>query len=351
MYWSKLVSSISPYIPGEQPTQKLIKLNTNENPYPPSPATLSAIEGALNDALRLYPDPECRDLRSAIAAVHGLNADQVFAGNGSDEVLAFCFLAFCDPDRAVRFADITYSFYPVYASLFGIPTQLIPLNEDFTLPTQAFCSGSGPVIIANPNAPTSLSLSLAQIEEILLANKSDVVIIDEAYAAFSGTSAASLIDRYENLLIVRTFSKSHSLAGLRIGYALGHPHLIEALSRVKNSFNSYPLDRVALAAAKAAILDQEYYQNTTEKIIATREQAILRLRQMGFHVFDSRTNFIFASHPQYDAADLMQQLRQRGILVRHFTAPRIANYLRITIGLDEEMDALYEALTQILAGA
>jgi histidinol-phosphate aminotransferase len=338
-----------PYVPGEQPKDRIfIKLNTNENPYPPSEKALMAIQAAADERLRLYPAPGCEDLRQAIAQHHGLLPDQVFPGNGSDEVLAFCFQAFFDPDRTVLFPDITYSFYPVYANFFDLAYHEIPLRDNFDLPVTPFCGRNGGVVIANPNAPTGKSVGLENIRTILDANPEAVVLVDEAYVDFGGISAISLISEYDNLVVVRTLSKSHSLAGLRVGYALGNPNLIAALCCVRDSINSYTLDRVAQAGAAAAIRDESYFLETVEKVIHTRDRCSEELKRMGFIVPESSANFIFISHPALPATKLMDGLRKKGILVRHFDRPRISNYLRVSIGTDQEMDALCAALEKLL---
>lgn len=346
---SPLAAGLSPYIPGEQPKgrEKIIKLNTNENPYPPSPRVSSAINAALDD-LRAYPDPASVNLRTAIAESEGLCADQVFVGNGSDEVLALCFPAFFVGQNApVRFADVTYSFYQVYAQLFNVPVEKVPLTENYCMDLEAFCRGeAGGILIPNPNAPTGIALSLPEIERILQANPHCLVLIDEAYVAFGAQSAVSLIDRYENLLVVRTFSKSHALAGLRCGYALGQAPLIHALTCVKDSFNSYPLDRLAQAGAQAAIEDAAYTIAKCEQIQKTRDWFSRALADRGFTVLPSQTNFVFASPADGDGKSCFAYLRQKNILVRHFDSPRTTAFLRITIGTDEQMQALIDALDE-----
>jgi histidinol-phosphate aminotransferase len=349
-YWSTLAASIKPYVPGEQPKdKKYIKLNTNENPYPPSPKVTEAIRAAADESLRLYPDPACCSLRQTIARYFDLSDQQVFVGNGSDELLAFCFPAFFNPGGSpILFADITYSFYPVYCRLFGIPCETLPLDEDFRMPVEQFCKPNGGVLIANPNAPTGRFLELSSIESILQRNPDSIVIVDEAYVDFGGASAVGLIKDYENLLVVQTLSKSRSLAGLRVGFALGHKDLIEALVRVKDSINSYTLDRLALAGAQAAIEDGAYFSDTTAKIIKTREATAKRLEALGFKVIPSTANFIFISHPANTAETIFAKLRERGVLVRYFKLPRIDNWLRVSIGSDGEMSALLQALEEIL---
>lgn len=348
-HWSRRIRDMVPYVPGEQPRDRqFIKLNTNENPYPPSPKALEALRAAAGDSLRLYPDPECTELRAAIAAAHGLSPEQVFPGNGSDEVLAFCFQAFFDPDRPVRFADITYTFYAVYASYFGLTPELVPLAEDFTLPVADFLApGCGGVVLANPNAPTGLAVELADIRRILEAHRDQVVLVDEAYIDFGGASADALVPEYDNLVVVRTLSKGHALAGLRVGYALAQPDLIAALKCVRDSINSYTVDRAAQAAAAASLRDAAYFQERTAQVVRTRQRTALALRDMGFAVTDSQANFLFVRHPQVPAKTLLDGLRERGILVRWFDRPRIRDYLRITVGTDGEMDALTAALKEL----
>ena len=348
-HWSRRIRDMIPYVPGEQPRDRqFIKLNTNENPYPPSPKALEALRAAAGDSLRLYPDPECTELRAAIAAAHGLSPEQVFPGNGSDEVLAFCFQAFFDPDRPVHFADITYTFYAVYASYFGLTPELVPLAEDFTLPVADFLApGCGGGVLANPNAPTGLAVELADIRRILEAHRDQVVLVDEAYIDFGGASADVLVPEYDNLVVVRTLSKGHALAGLRVGYALAQPDLIAALRCVRDSINSYTVDRAAQAAAAASLRDAAYFQERTAQVVRTRQRTALALRDMGFAVTDSQANFLFVRHPQVPAKTLLDGLRERGILVRWFDRPRIRDYLRITVGTDGEMDALTAALKEL----
>ncbi|OUN23906.1 histidinol-phosphate transaminase [Flavonifractor sp. An82] len=350
-YWSARARALTPYVPGEQPrNRKFIKLNTNENPYPPSPMALAAIREAACDTLRLYPDPECTSLREVLGATYGLKPSQVFVGNGSDEVLAFCFQAFFDPDRPILFPDITYSFYPVYADLYGLTYRQVPLDENFAVPLEPFMEENGGIVIANPNAPTGRELSLCGIRSILEANPDVAVVVDEAYVDFGARSAVELIDRYPNLVVVQTMSKSRSLAGLRVGFAMGNEDLIAALNCVKNSFNSYTLDRLALAGAEGALRDRDYLRATSMKIQNTRECAAAHLKKLGFTVTDSAANFLFVSHPDVPAKELLDGLRQRGILVRWWDKPRISNYLRITVGTDEEMQALCAAMAELVEG-
>ncbi|MCX8070111.1 MAG: histidinol-phosphate transaminase [Thermodesulfovibrionales bacterium] len=348
-FWSQTSHTITPYVPGEQPQdRKYIKLNTNENPYPPSPLVLKAINENTDDTLRLYPDPECSLLREAIALYYGVNKEEVFVGNGSDEILAFSFMAFFMPDRPLIYPDITYTFYDVYASLFRIQHTIIPLQEDFTIDIKPYCTDGAGIILANPNAPTGISLSIDEIEIIAKKNKNNLVIIDEAYVDFGGTTSIPLIKKYDNLLVIQTFSKSRSLAGLRVGFAIGQRDLIQGLMRVKNSFNSYPLDRLAIVGAIASIKDDSYFQQTRQKIINTREQVYGKLTELGFKVLTSKANFIFMTHKTIYAEEILNKLRQRGILVRHFNRPRIDNYLRVTIGKDDEMDTLIDVLKEIV---
>jgi histidinol-phosphate aminotransferase len=349
-YWSPLVHRLSPYVPGEQPRMpNLVKLNTNENPYGPSPRALAAISAAVNDGLRLYPDPTGMQLRQAVADYYGLTPAQVFVGNGSDEVLAHVFLGLFQHPAPLLFPDITYSFYPVYCGLYGIDYQTVPLSDEFELRVADYLQRNAGIIFANPNAPTGRLLPLAEIEWLLQRNTESVVVVDEAYVDFGGASAVALVDRYPNLLVVQTLSKSRSLAGLRVGFALGQPELIQALERVKDSFNSYPLDRLALVGAVAAMEDREHFERTRRAVMDSRAALCRELEQLGFHMPPSAANFIFASHPQRDAAELAAALRARGIIVRHFRLPRIDQHLRITIGTPEQNAALLAALGEILA--
>ena len=349
--WSAVTQRLEPYVPGEQPQDRqFIKLNTNENPYPPSPRALEAIHAAAGDGLRLYPDPEALKLRRAIAQRHGLGIEEVFAGNGSDEVLALAFQAFFDPSRTLLFPDITYSFYPVFCGLFGIPYREVPLDEGLCIRVEDYLQPSGGVIFPNPNAPTAQALAVQDILRILEADPDRVVVVDEAYVMFGAESMVPYIRDYPNLLVITTLSKSHALAGLRGGYAMGQAHLIEGLTRVKDSFNSYPLDRLALAGAQAAIEDEAYTKEQTLKVMATRERFADAIGAMGFKVLPSRANFVFAAPPDgVSGQEMFAALRERGILVRRFTKARIDNYLRITIGTEEEMEKVLRAITEILA--
>ncbi|MDI3490179.1 MAG: histidinol-phosphate aminotransferase [Thauera sp.] len=352
-FWSAVVHGLTPYVPGEQPKlDNLVKLNTNEHPYGPSPKALEAIRAATGDSLRLYPDPNADALKAALAQRHGLQPQQIFVGNGSDEVLAHAFMALLKQDRPLRFPDISYSFYPVYCGLYDIPHRTIPLAEDFSIRVEDYLPQDGEqpgaIIFPNPNAPTGRLLPLEAVERIVAGNPDAVVLVDEAYVDFGGESAIGLIDKCPNLLVVHTFSKSRSLAGLRVGFAAGHADLIEALERVKNSFNSYPLDRLAIAGAVASVEDEAFFQASCRKVIATREKLIADMRALGFEVLPSAANFIFARHPQRDGAELTAELRKRAIIVRHFKAARIDQFMRITIGTDEQCGILVEALTDIL---
>ncbi|MDC5009001.1 histidinol-phosphate transaminase [Acinetobacter baumannii] len=349
-FWSPEVRELEPYVPGEQPKiQNLLKLNTNENPYPPSPKVVEAVQAVLHaqaDALRLYPDPDATALKQAIAKQQNINVSQVFVGNGSDEVLAHIFKAFFLQDEPILYPDITYSFYPVYSQFFGTKTKEIPLNENFEIDVRDYTQPNGGVIITNPNAPTSIALSLAEIEQVLQANPDRVVVIDEAYVDFGAESAVSLINRYENLVVCQTTSKSRSLAGLRVGFAIAQSHLIAALEAVKNSFNSYPIDRFAIAAAVASFEDQAYFEEQCQKVITSREKLVRDLTELGFNVLPSKANFIFATHSQHDAGQLAQKLREQGIIVRYFNKPRINQFLRITVGTDEQNARLVQTLKQ-----
>lgn len=350
-YWSAVVHGLSPYVPGEQPKlDKLVKLNTNENPYGPSPRVLEALRAEIGDTLRLYPDPASDRLREAIATVHGVKPDQVFVGNGSDEVLAHAFLALLKHDKPILFPDITYSFYPVYSKLYDIAYREVPLTNSFEIRVDDYLIENGGIIFPNPNAPTARLLALFEIERLLKANTDSVVIIDEAYIDFGGESAVSLVDRYPQLLVVHTLSKSYSLAGLRVGYAIGQRELIEGLVRVKDSFNSYPLDRFAQAGAVAAMQDRDYFSQTRKRVIETRTNLTRELEALGFDVLPSVANFVFSRHPEHDGAELTSKLRERSIVVRHFKRPqRIAQFLRITVGTDSQCAALVDALKEILA--
>jgi histidinol-phosphate aminotransferase len=348
-YWSKLVGSLTPYVPGEQPRlNRLVKLNTNESPYPPAPGVLAAIAAVSDDQLRRYPDPDSRELRDAFAARHSLTREQVFIGNGSDEVLAHVFQGLLKHERPLYFPDITYSFYPVWCDLYGIDHCRVPLADDFSVDISGYPASNGGIIIPNPNAPTGILMELESVAALLESSPDSVVVMDEAYIDFGGQSAVQLIDQYDNLLVVQTLSKSRALAGLRVGVAMGHPDLIEALVRVKDSFNSYPLDIVAQKAALASVKDEQWFRDCCDKVIASRERLCASLRGLGFEIPPSAANFIFARHRERPAAELFAALRERGIIVRYFDKPRISEYLRISIGTDEECDALVQALGQLL---
>ena len=349
-YWSKVVHSLTPYVPGEQPKlPNLVKLNTNESPYGPSKRVLDALRAEVGDTLRLYPDPGSDKLRAAIAKRHGLTAEQVFVGNGSDEVLAHVFLALLKHDAPILFPDITYSFYPVYCALYGIQYEPVPLNESFAIDVADYLRPNGGIIFPNPNAPTGQLVPLSAIERLLQANTESVVAIDEAYVDFGGVSCVPLIQKYPQLLVTHTLSKSRALAGLRVGYATGHPDLIEGLNRVKDSFNSYPLDRFAQAGATAAMEDEAYFAAMCQKVIASKQTLVAEMQALGFDVLPSAANFIFARYPGRDGADIAARLRERSIIVRHFrNPPRISPFMRITIGTDEQCAGLVEALREIV---
>lgn len=349
-FWSDIVRELNPYVPGEQPKiSNLVKLNTNENPYGPSPKVIAALKAEAADTLRLYPDPNSDKLKEAIAKNHGLNANQVFVGNGSDEVLAHVFQALLKHSRPLLFPDITYSFYPVYCGLYEIEFETIGLNAQFEINVDDFDRPNGGIIFPNPNAPTGIPLALCEIEKILKFNTESVVVIDEAYVDFGTESAVRLINTYQNLLVTHTFSKGRSLAGLRVGYALGHKDLIEALIRVKDSFNSYPIDRFAEAGAMAAIEDKSYFAATTAKVIATRTALVNDLKALGFEILPSGANFVFAKHLKKEGVDLAAKLREKNVVVRHFKKPqRISDFLRITIGTDAQSKILIDALAEIL---
>lgn len=350
-YWNGAIKNLQSYVPGEQPKDKrYIKLNTNENPYPPSPRVIEAVRNAANEDLRLYPDPNGDELRKVIASYYGLNTEQVFVGNGSDEILGFTFGAFFDNDNPILFPDITYSFYSVYSNLFHLNYKTIPVDESFAICEEQYLIENGGIIIPNPNAPTSRYLSHQQILKMVDYNYSNcgkVVVIDEAYIDFGGESIVKYIGEFPNLLVIQTLSKARSLAGLRIGFALGAEEIIQGLNRIKNSFNSYTLDRVALAAARDAFLDKPYFEEMTKRVIDTREWVVSKLRATGCTVMDSRANFIFMSHPEVAAGELFGKLKERGILVRYFNMPRIDNFLRVSIGTDEQMKQFCEVVEEI----
>jgi histidinol-phosphate aminotransferase len=349
-YWSPIVSTLKPYVAGEQPRiANLIKLNTNENPYGPSPRALEAIREAADDRLRLYPDPTALELRKAIAARYGVEADTVFVGNGSDEVLAHAFMGLLNHEKPLLYPDITYSFYPVYSLLYGVNSRQIPLDDDFQIDLADYDIDCGAIILPNPNAPTGIGMPLAQIEALVASHPDQVVVIDEAYIDFGGETAVPLTRKYPNLLVIHTYSKSRSLAGMRVGYAIGQRPLIDALERVKDSFNSYPLDQLAQVAAKAAIGDVEWFEASRSKVISSRERTTRELESRGFNILPSQANFIFAKLPHFPGAALAKELRDRAVLVRHFAKPRIDDYLRISIGTDAECDKLIAAIDDILS--
>ncbi|MBQ8825239.1 MAG: histidinol-phosphate transaminase [Ruminococcus sp.] len=336
---------VDPYVPGEQPNlPNMIKLNTNENPYPPSPKVKEVWKQFSQNDLRLYPDPTSHKLNKAIADYYGLDESQVFTGVGSDDVLAMCFMTFFNSEKPILFPDITYSFYPVWAKLFDVKYEAIKLNENFCIEKEDYFKENGGIIFPNPNAPTGVELPLSEIEEILKHNPDSIVIADEAYIDFGGQSALSLLEKYDNLIIVQTFSKSRSMAGMRIGFAIGSPVLIKALHDVKYSFNSYTLNRMTIEIGAAAMADKAYFEETVQKIIETREWSKKEFKKLGFNFFDSKSNFIFVTHPNYNAKDLFLALRENNIFVRYFNADRINNYLRITIGTKKEMETLFDFL-------
>ncbi len=349
-FWSAAVHSLEPYVPGEQPKQsKLIKLNTNENPYGPSAKVLAAIREETNDSLRLYPDPNADELKSTLADYYGIEPAQVFVGNGSDEVLAHVFQGLLKHDEPLLFPDITYSFYPVYCGLYDIHYKTVPLDDEFQIHLADYQQRNGGIIFPNPNAPTGVGLALDAIETLLQKHCDSVVVVDEAYIDFGGESAVSLVPKYPNLLVIQTLSKSRSLAGLRVGFAMGDAGLIDALERVKNSFNSYPLGRLAQKGASAAMKDTAYFEETRQKIIHTRSSLSAELTAIGFKVLPSLANFIFAQHPDFDAQQISLRLRESGIIVRHFNQSRIKQFLRISIGTEHESQQLINALKNIIS--
>ena len=348
--WEKNIRQVTPYTPGEQPKMKsIIKLNTNECPYPPSPFVKKAIEEVDSDKFRLYPDPDAAELVAAIAEYNHVDENQVFVGVGSDDVIGMAFLTFFNSEKPILIADITYSFYDVWAELFKIPYETIPLNESLEINPKDYIKENGGIIFPNPNAPTAIELSMYGVEEIIKNNQESVIIVDEAYIDFGGESALSLLNKYENLLVVQTFSKSRAMAGMRIGYAIGSEKLINAMKAVKFSYNSYTMNQTAIKAGVAAIKDDCYFKEIVGKIIHTRETAKLRLAQLGFKTTDSKANFLFAKHEKMPAEEIFEKLKEKKIFVRYFKKPRIDNYLRITIGTDEEMEGLYRALSEIIS--
>lgn len=347
--WEKNVRKVVPYIPGEQPkAEKMIKLNTNENPYPPSPMAKAALKQMDLDCMRLYPDPTAHVLTDAIAEFYHLKEEQIFVGVGSDDVLAMIFLTFFNSHKPVLFPDITYSFYDVWAEMLRVPYETVPLNEEFQIRKEDYFRENGGVIFPNPNAPTGLELPLFEVEEIVKANRDVIVVVDEAYVDFGAASALPLIEKYDNLLVVQTFSKSRGMAGMRIGYAMGNPLLIKYLNDVKYSFNSYTMDQTTLVMGAASIKDRAYFEETVNKVVETREWTKGELRKLGFSFGDSKANFIFASHENCPAKELFEALRKENIFVRYFEKPRIDNYLRITIGTQQEMETFVAFLKDYL---
>lgn len=347
--WEKNVRRVVPYVPGEQPKfDKMIKLNTNENPYSPTPKVEKLIKDMEIDDMRLYPDPDAMNLVSALAKRYSVKESQVFVGVGSDDVLAMAFMTFFNSEKPIIFPDITYSFYSVWADLYRIPYVKAPLDKDFKLVKEDYYKENGGIIFPNPNAPTAIGVELEFIEDVLEHNKDVVVIVDEAYIDFGGKSALELIDKYDNLLVVQTFSKSRSMAGVRIGFAMGNEALIKALSDVKFSFNSYTMNQASLVLGRAAIEDEEYFAECISKIIATREWSRKRFEELGFYCTDSKANFLFVTHKEKSAKEIFEALRKKAIFVRYFNADRIDNYLRVTIGTDEEMKKFFEELENII---
>lgn len=350
MNWEKNVRKVEPYIPGEQPKrQNMIKLNTNECPYPPAPGVKVALERIQYENFRLYPDANITELSSELAKYYHVNKEQVFVGVGSDDVLAMAFLTFFNSDKPVLFPDITYAFYDVWAELYGIPYKQIPLMDDFTIKSEDYMGENGGIVITNPNAPTGIYKEVAEIEAIIKANPDVVVIVDEAYVDFGGQSCIPLVEKYDNLLVVQTFSKSRSMAGMRIGFAVGQEKIIGYLQDAKFSFNSYTMNQPALAVGVESVRDDKYFKETVGKIINTRERMKVEFKKLGFEMTDSMTNFLFVTHPKVAAADIFNAAREEGIFVRYWNKPRINNFLRITIGTDEEMDTLIDFLKKYLA--
>lgn len=349
-FLSPRFAGLEAYTPGEQPQdQQYVKLNTNESPYPPSPEVLARISAAETGRLNLYPDPTGRVLKEKLAALYGVEPENVFLSNGSDDILNFAFMAFCDGERGAAFPEISYGFYPVYADLYHVSCVQVPLKEDFSVDYRDYCGVGKMVVIANPNAPTGMEISLAEIEEILKSNPENVVLIDEAYVDFGGTSCVALTKKYENLLVVQTFSKSRSLAGARLGFAIADKELIADLEKIKYSTNPYNINRLTLAAGEAAVESDAYYRENAKKIAETREDAAARLREMGFTVLPSVANFIFAKSDVLPGETVYQELKKKGVLVRHFGKEKIKDFVRITIGTPEQMDILLERLAEVLA--
>ncbi|MCK0713346.1 histidinol-phosphate transaminase [Chromohalobacter sarecensis] len=346
-FWSPAVRELTPYVPGEQPRERLIKLNTNENPYPPAPGVEQALRDFPADHLRLYPDPNATALREALAQEYGVATEQVFVGNGSDEVLALAFQAFFRQPKPLLMPAISYSFYPVYCKLYDVAYRSVALDDQWRVPLTAFDTDNGGIVFANPNAPTGHGHPRKAIAALLERNTESVVLVDEAYVDFGGESTIPLVARFPNLLVTGTFSKSRSLAGLRLGFAIGSRELIEGLERVKDSFNSFPVDSITIEAGIAALRDRAYFDACRERVIATREWAKHQLETLGFEVLPSQTNFLFVRHDAYQASMLFDALRERGILVRHFNKEALSDFLRISIGTDDEMTSLVEALEAV----
>lgn len=348
--WEKNLRKIEPYVPGEQPKNKnIIKLNANENPYPPSPNAIHALKNFDVEHLRMYPNASSFKLKSAIANYFQLKESQIFVGNGSDEVIALAFMACFNSSKPILFPDITYSFYPVWCSLFHIDYETIPLDNNFCINIADYNKDNGGIILPNPNAPTGIGLYKNDIETLLQQNKNSIVIIDEAYVDFGAYSCIELLDKYENLIVIHTFSKSRSLAGMRIGMVIGNEKIIQTLEAVKNSYNSYTMDSVAIEVGAASIADENYFKETCQKIISTRERTAKALQNMGFHVFPSQSNFLFVTHNTVPAVEIFEKLKSDNILIRYFNLPRINNHLRITIGTDEEMDILLQHISNIVS--
>lgn len=346
--FEKNIRKVEPYVPGEQPQQKVIKLNTNENPYPPAPGVQKVLEQMNTERFRLYPDPTCHALVAALAEFYGVSEEQVFVGVGSDDVLSMCFLTFFNSEKPIFFPDITYSFYKVWADLYRIPYECKPLDKEFRLKKEDYYAENGGVIFPNPNAPTGLYMELEDVEDVIAHNQDVIVIVDEAYIDFAGKSALELIDKYENLVVVQTFSKARSMAGMRIGYAISNPTLIKYLNDAKYSFNSYTMNQTALACGVASVEDKEYFETCVRKIKETREWSKEELRKLGFYCLDSQANFLFVSHPSYDAKELFEALKAHKIYVRFWGSERIEQYLRITIGTRKEMEELMEFLRKYM---
>lgn len=346
--FEKNIRRVEPYVPGEQPQNKVIKLNTNENPYPPAPGVTRALEEMDTDRLRLYPDPTASVLVEELARFYGVDKEQVFVGVGSDDVLSMCFLTFFNSEKPVFFPDITYSFYKVWADLYRIPYECKPVDETFRIRKEDYYSENGGVIFPNPNAPTGIYMELDEVEDIIAHNQDVIVIVDEAYVDFAGRSALELIDKYENLIVVQTFSKARSMAGMRVGYAISNPMLIRYLNDAKYSFNSYTMNQTSLVCGAEAVKDRDYFEEGIRKIVATREWSKTELERLGFRCLDSRANFIFATHPSYDAKELFEYLKTQNIYVRYWDSERICQYLRITVGTESEMRKFFAVLEKYI---